>query len=142
MKTLQEISNTPHVHLVSVGEDGDSGTAQVYLWATKRGQGPVTVIFSRGGGWDHVSVSFHNRAPHWDEMKEVKEAFFYPDETVVQYHMPDDTFAHKMPNVLHLFRPRETEMPIPPIWMVGPGKGQTMAEARREAEEYLRARGE
>ncbi len=33
------------------------------------------VIASDGAGWEHVSVSFENRTPTWDEMCQIKALF-------------------------------------------------------------------
>ncbi len=46
------------------------------------------VIATSGGGWDHVSVNpyHHTRTPTWDEMCEIKDMFFLPEEEVVEFH--------------------------------------------------------
>ena len=35
--------------------------------------------------WDHVSVSLSDRCPDWFEMSYVKDLFFDPEETVIQF---------------------------------------------------------
>lgn len=71
-------------------------------------------IASNGDGWDHVSVSLHNRIPTWHEMQYVKRTFFYPKETVMQLHVPDDDHINVHPHCLHLWRPHNGKIPLPP----------------------------
>lgn len=70
-----------------------------------RGQ-RLRVIASTGGGWDHVSVSTAHRCPTWDETSHVKKLFFYPDETVMQLHVPEAQHINCHPHCLHLWRPQ------------------------------------
>ena len=51
-------------------------------------RGVLFVCVSDGGGWDHISVSLPNRTPTWKEMCFIKDLFFEPEETVIQYHPP------------------------------------------------------
>lgn len=135
MKTIQEIKKTPRVLVVREGEDG--GWAEVRLLSSKKTI-PAMVVFSWDGGWDHVSISFRNRTPTWEEMCEVKDMFFAPDEVVVQYHPAKSEYVNAMENCLHLWRKQGCKMPAPPSWMVGPKEGQSYAEARREGERTLK----
>lgn len=76
------------------------------------------IIFSNGGGWDHVSVSMPDRCPTWDEMAWIKQQFFYPEECVVQYHPPESTYKNVHPYCLHLWRWQHGDFPMPPIGFV------------------------
>jgi hypothetical protein len=80
----------------------------------------VFVISSDGGGWDHVSVSVANerRLPTWAEMHHVKRLFFHDDEAVMQLHPPASEYVNNA-EVLHMWRPQELDLPLPPRWMVG-----------------------
>jgi len=78
------------------------------------------VIASDGEGWDHVSVSLRNRCPTWEEMCFVKDSFFDPEETVIQYHPPKSEYVNCHDYCLHMWRPQDVELPLPPGWMVGP----------------------
>lgn len=80
----------------------------------------VFVIATNGGGWDHVSVSLANekRLPTWDEMNYVKRLFFADDEPVMQLHPPASQYVNNA-EVLHMWRPQELDLPLPPLWMVG-----------------------
>ena len=79
---------------------------------------PLTVIFSSGEGWEHVSVSTPGRCPNWDEMCVVKEYFWDAEDAVMQLHPPRSTYVNVHPNCLHLWRPTKTAIPLPPDYMV------------------------
>lgn len=64
--------------------------------------------------WEHVSVSFENRCPTWQEMDFVKDQFWLPDETVMQLHVPKHLHVNVHPYCLHLWRPLFTAIPLPP----------------------------
>lgn len=136
MKTLEDIRKTPRLQLLKIGADG--GMAAAYLASSKKNH-PATVVFSNGGGWDHVSVSFSNRCPTWDEMCEVKRMFFYPEEIAVEYHPSESEYVNAFPYCLHIWRYQQPGMPMPPAWMVGPKKGQSAREAYNEGLNALQA---
>ena len=102
------------------------------------------MIWSNGGGWEHVSFTPFKRfyTPSWDDMCRIKNIFFYPEECAVQYHPPESEYVNNVPNCLHIWRPTEQEMPMPPSWMVGTKKGQTVQQARKIGEKELASRGE
>jgi hypothetical protein len=76
----------------------------------------------RDYAWDHVSVSCADRCPTWDEMSYIKDIFFAPEETVVQFHPPKSEYVNYHPHTLHLWRPLLVKIPLPPKSMVGPKK--------------------
>ena len=84
MKPLAAIKAIDRLHIEMLGADG--GCGMLYLNGTKAK--PASVVFSWGGGWEHVSVSYKNRVPTWDEMCKVKDMFWNDEECVVQYHPP------------------------------------------------------
>ena len=75
-------------------------------------------VASNGGGWEHVSVSPCNEkrkaCPTWEEMCEIKDLFWGPDECVIQYHPPKSDYVNRYPYCLHLWRPIGQELPRPP----------------------------
>lgn len=75
-------------------------------------------IASSGVGWDHVSVSLPHRCPTWEEMERVKRMFFKETETAMQLHVPPSDHISVHPYCLHIWRPTETEIPLPPSWTV------------------------
>lgn len=133
MKTLDEIKKETGIVLRIVGEDGGSGI--IY----KSGKPYGSVIWSNGGGWEHVSIAPFNRrlVPSWDDMCKLKDMFFHDDEVVVQYHPVKSEYVNNVSNCLHLWRLTETEMPTPPSFLVGIKNGETYSEVMKEAERYL-----
>jgi hypothetical protein len=72
--------------------------------------------------WEHVSVSFEDRTPTWEEMCRVKNMFWLPEEAVVQYHPPESVYVNCHPHCLHLWRPtrHKDKLPLPPSLLIGP----------------------
>jgi len=81
----------------------------------------INCIVSDGGGWEHVSVSVSStskrrkfgRLPSWNEMCWVKDLFWDKSECVIQYHPPESDYVDNAP-VLHLWKPLNAELPMPP----------------------------
>ena len=74
------------------------------------------VMVGDGLGWDHVSASTNTgRTPTWAEMCWLKDLFFDPDETVIQYHPAVSEYVNFHRGCLHLWRPQEEILPMPPI---------------------------
>lgn len=138
MKSLEEIKKTPRLMVLFAGEDG--GMAEAFLLSSKKAR-PATVVFSWGGGWDHVSVGFRNRTPTWEEMCEVKNMFFHPEEVAWEYHPMDSEYVNNHPYCLHIWRYQQEGIPMPPTWMVGARKGQMLSEAYKEGMQELAAGG-
>lgn len=78
----------------------------------------LAVIASKGDGWDHVSVSLPDRTPTWDQMDRVKRMFFEDHETAMQLHLPPAQHINVHPHCLHLWRPHNAPIPLPPEEMV------------------------
>jgi hypothetical protein len=79
----------------------------------------LLVIASNGMGWDHVSVSLTNRCPNWEEMHFVKQQFFNDEECVMQLHPPKSEYINYHRYCLHLWRPQNEKIPLPPSILVG-----------------------
>lgn len=79
----------------------------------------LKVVSSDGGGWEHVSVSLHDRTPTWEEMCYIKDLFWNPSEAVMQLHPPETEYVNNMRYCLHLWRPTDATVPLPPQYMVG-----------------------
>lgn len=114
MKSLEELKQDRRIIVQETGNDG--GWAVGYLRGSRK---PAMIIFSWGGGWDHVSVSYKNRCCSWEEMCEVKDIFFREDECVVQYHPQKSEYVNVHPFCLHLWKPQEQTIPMPPKSFVG-----------------------
>ena len=67
--------------------------------------------------WEHVTVSIKghttDKIPTWYHMKFIKEKFFYPYETCIQYHPSEDDYIDKY-EVLHIWRNNKEEIITPP----------------------------
>lgn len=112
MKTLAEILRHPRVTRIHDGEDGGA-------FLVKRPVGrPLKVIASWGMGWDHVSVQHHEKTPTYQDMKMVKRIFFRSDEWAIEYHPPEEEYISVKDTVLHIWRPQDQTIPVPPSIMV------------------------
>ncbi len=114
MRTTEELREQRHLIVRQTGPDGGSGEVQF-------GKLTGSVIWSNGGGWEHVSVAPYNRryVPSWEDMCRLKEMFFYPEEWAVQFHPAESEYVNNVSNCLHLWRPTQETLPTPPGWMVG-----------------------
>jgi hypothetical protein len=103
------------------GEDlmGDAHNG-AFVLRLKPGKTRVLCIAGSGSGWDHVSVSVRNerRLPTWGEMAYLKGLFFEDDEAAMELHPPRAQWINNA-EVLHLWRPHDVAIPLPPAYMVG-----------------------
>ena len=83
---------------------------------------------SRGINWEHVSVSLRHRTPTWEEMCYVKSLFWDEEETVMQLHPPKSKWINNHRYCLHLWRPSQAEIPLPPAETVGLQRLGTLRE--------------
>lgn len=125
MKTTDEITHACGLRIFCVGADGGCGEIRY-------GKLIGSIIWSFGGGWEHVSVCPYKRSytPSWAEMCKIKDIFWRDDEVVVQYHPAKSEYVNNMPNCLHLWRPISQVLPTPPAIMVGIKDGQTTTEIK------------
>ena len=127
MKSLEEIKECKRLIVGRVSHDGGSGVVNIGGWEG-------SVVWSYGGGWDHVSVSPRQKRiiPSWDDMCRLKDIFFHDDEAVIQIHPPKSEYVNNVPNCLHLWKCQEN-MTLPPAWMVGYKDSQSKSEAYSQA---------
>ena len=112
----EELETSRDFQIIKKGFDGGMGVF------TKGSLKNMTVIWSYGGGWEHVSIDGKNRTPTWDEMCSIKDMFFSDDECCVQYHPPKSEYVNNAPHCLHIWKPIEQysgELPVPPSLFVG-----------------------
>lgn len=131
MRNLHDLDKYRVTHparLERFGWAGD-GTCGLFEIRSQRSGNILRVIASSTDNWDHVSVSMEKRLPNWFEMEQIKRMFFKDDETAMQLHVPPTDHINYHPNVLHIWRPHDREIPRPPGWMVGP---QTNQKERRD----------
>lgn len=76
-------------------------------------------IASNGEGWEHVSISTPVRYPTWNEMNFFKNVFWDSDECVMQLHPPETEYVNNHKYCLHLWKPLNAVIPMPPTNLVG-----------------------
>lgn len=110
MKSIDEILKDDHVtKVIGKGIDGAMFNVRINYRL-------YNVIASNGGGWDHVSIDPINQghAPTWDVMCVLKDICFNDDETVIEYHPAKENYVNIAENCLHLWRPQQQAIPVPP----------------------------
>ena len=115
-KLYEELNNRSDFFIVRTGFDGGIGE---FVKGSQKG---MTVVWSYGGGWEHVSMNGKNRTPTWYEMCRLKDMFFEEDECCVQYHPPKSEYVNNIPHCLHIWKPIEDYsgvLPTPPKLLVG-----------------------
>lgn len=116
--------HAPEKHRILTGlcaskaADGNNGAFVITLPNSKFKKNCLCIA-SDGLGWEHVSVSVHNRCPTWQEMCFIKSIFWDETDPVVQYHPPKSEYINNHPFCLHLWRPIEQSLPMPPSILVG-----------------------
>jgi hypothetical protein len=90
----------------------------VFMLPSLRTGRTLRILASADDGWDHVSVSLEDRCPTWGEMDLVKRTFFEPHEVVMQLHPAEADHINIHPYCLHLWRPWQMTIPLPPKSMV------------------------
>jgi len=119
MRTWTELLQRIVQHGGLIGHDkGLSGCAAKVLCAAIGRR--LQVIASWGDGWDHVSVTrvSDNRPPFWADMAWIKDLFFLPDEVAMQLHPASKNYVNNHPGCLHIWRPHDQDIPLPPTIMV------------------------
>lgn len=71
--------------------------------------------FPKGTRWDHVSVSLENRTPTWEEIAWIKSLFFDEEECAIEYHPPKSKYVNVTATTLHIWRPLDVVIPMPPM---------------------------
>ena len=113
MKTREEILRIGGL-VVDKEDHVGGGCGRFYGLDPRKPTRYAFVVWSIEGGWDHVSVSYKDRCPTWDEMCRVKDAFFDEDECCVEYHPKKEDYVNVMPTCLHIWKPTTVELPTPP----------------------------
>lgn len=109
MRTLEEIKADSRIKIKKQDIDGLSGSINVNGIA-------CSLIFSWYGGWEHCSIMPYDKKimPSWNDMCKLKNMFWSEEEAVVQYHPRKADYVNTATNCLHLWKPTEQEMPLPP----------------------------
>jgi len=120
LPSILELGRKTDGHLATTIHDGCVGMFHIL--------GPcgqtLRIISSGTGehcmGWEHVSISLQNRCPNWIEMCFVKNLFWDEEEAVMQLHPPKSDYVNIAKTCLHLWKPINAQIPLPPSIMVGP----------------------
>jgi hypothetical protein len=64
--------------------------------------------------WEHVSVSRRSYCPTWEMMDHVKRLFWEREDLVVQFHPPRSQHINDHRFCLHLWRPLDGHIRLPP----------------------------
>lgn len=102
-----------------IGTDAGHGNNGAFVITLRPGKTPIRVIASDMLGWEHVSASYPDRCPTWDEMCKVKSIFWDDEDCVMQLHPPRSEWVNNHSYCLHLWRPVGVQIPTPPSIMVG-----------------------
>ena len=114
MKNVEEIIKNKLLHVQKTGLDGFMG-----FYADPLTGKTWTFVFSWSGGWEHLSVSSHNKTPSWDVMCMLKEIFWNDDEVCVEYHPKREDYVNFHQHCLHIWKKIDYEFPTPPSIFVG-----------------------
>lgn len=126
MKDINEIKSNGYIKIKKEGRDGFGGTLY-----DKKSRCNLNFIMSWGAGWEHCSVSItaqYKRCPSWEQMCAIKNVFWNEDEACMQLHPAKKDYVNNHEYCLHIWRPIEKEIPMPPSIMVGLKKDYTKEE--------------
>ena len=110
MRSNSEIRKTACLCIEAMDYSAGYGDITIGSWTG-------TVVWTRDGDWEHVSVApyDHSITPSWDDMCKLKDIFFRDEEEAIQIHPKKSEYVNMMTNCLHLWRPNDGwEMLIPP----------------------------
>lgn len=112
MKNLNYLNK----YRVDMFGDGYLGDEHNGAFKLKIKGGQYFVIASDGKGWEHISITHTNghKMPSWNTMCELKDMFFEDYETVMQLHPAKKDYVNNHKHCLHLWRPIDKEIPLPP----------------------------
>lgn len=130
MRNIDEIKQTSGMVIKKEGKDGFGGT--VFPIEYKNGKVRIVkdidkalhFMFSWGCGFEHLSVSTPIKCPTWEQMCKMKDIFWRDDEVCMQLHPKKEDYVNCMQYCLHIWRPIDKEIPMPPSIMVGLRKGK------------------
>ena len=137
MKDINEILKDKRIDQV-LRKVNDDKAIQLKLMLNTQYNKQACVKFTKALGWEHLSVSFDDMLPDWNNMQEMKEMFWKDDEECFQLHPKKENYINNHNYCLHIWRPLEQPIPVPPTILVGfrPGKEQ------EDKKEFIRMQAE
>lgn len=121
MRKISEDLEKCRVRSGPMRSDATCGNNGAFLVSCPDSRRRLFVIVSNGESWEHVSAHISNRpkdTPTWLEMCYVKDLFWLAEECVIQYHPPKSAYINYHPGTLHLWRPTDKVVPVPPTYLV------------------------
>ena len=115
MKSIEEIKKTPNLIIEAETENDGMGGKYYDKYNNKW----LNFIFSYQLGWEHLSVSMPSKTPSWEQMCIMKDIFWNKDETCIEYHPREEDYVNNHEHCLHIWKPTEEILPIPPSLLVG-----------------------
>ena len=116
---MKAVKTNKYLNIIKQGIDGGIG----YIKLPRQnlsGYTKASIIWSNGGGWEHVSVCpLNGSMPKWEDMCFVRKMFFDDEDWVVEFHPPKSEYVNNMPNCLHLWKPLDEKLPTPPSILTG-----------------------
>lgn len=116
MRTIEDIKNDRR--LKNVGPYGPLAICGDIFPCQNPKSKRAVFIFSWHSGWEHLSISFKDRCPTWEEMCYCKDVFFLPGECAMQLHPPESNHINIHDYCLHIWRPIDQAIPQPPKSLV------------------------
>lgn len=101
------------------GSEGDASCGAFAIRSAGDGA-ELRVIAASGMGWDRVSLGRADRCPDWAETDQLKRMLFRDGEAAMQMHVPVADHISHHPRCLHLWRPLDLDILLPPSLMVAP----------------------
>lgn len=137
MRTNDEIKANTKLRNIEWALDGGHCDVHIGGW-------DGSVIWSKGAGWEHVSVHPYAKRiiPSWSDMCQLKDIFWNDDEAVIQIHPSKSEYVNNLENCLHLWRCTYKDMVLPPSVLVGARVGQTQKEFIKEIKAAYEIAGE
>lgn len=138
MRDLDEILKDKRIATILRQVNNDKAI-QLKLMLNTQYDKQSCVKFTKAMGWEHLSVSFDDMLPDWNYMQEMKEMFWKDDEECFQLHPKKEDYINNHNYCLHIWRPLNEQIPIPPTILVGfrPGKEQEDKKWFMEVQEEL-----
>ena len=110
MRSWDEISQDKRlvkdasIRIDPVNRERFSGSGWLIVKPKRVSEAAAVVFGSNENGWEHVSVSFRDRCPTWDEMCVAKDVFWKPDEACMELHPPEAEYVNIHKYCLHIWR--------------------------------------
>lgn len=125
MRNIEIIKSNRYLNVKKEGRDGFGGT-----FYDKKSRCYLNFIMSWGAGWEHCSVSLPTRTPSWEQMCAIKDLMWDENEVCYELHPAKKDYINNHPYCLHIWKPIDQKIPLPPSIMVGLKKDYSTEELK------------